>query len=51
MPFRYFPDTRTLHVVVRDAECASSVPVTEMVLVDFDADGEVIAVTIEGVDP
>lgn len=49
---RYFADTRTLHISLSDEPCTSSIPVADAVLVDLNAEGRVIAVTVEGVpDP
>ena len=47
MQIEYFPDTDTLAVVLRTAESADAAEVAPDVVLDYDAPGDVIGVTIE----
>ena len=47
MKVRYFPDTDTLLVSFSDSKVADTRDLNEDVLVEFDADGRVVSMTIE----
>ena len=47
MQVEYFPDTDTLTIALRTAESADAAEVAPDVVLDYDADGNVIGVTIE----
>ena len=47
MDIRYFQATDTLLVVFSDRQIAETRDVNEDVLIEFDADGKIVSVTIE----
>ena len=47
MDIRYFQGTDTLLVVFSDRQIAETRDVNEDVLIEFDADGKIVSVTIE----
>ena len=47
MTFEYHPDADTLYIALRTAESADAAEVAPDVVLDYDADGSVIGVTIE----
>ncbi len=47
MKIRYFPDTDTLWIELRDALIAETRDLDENTLVDVDANGQVCAITVE----
>ncbi|NWG73192.1 MAG: DUF2283 domain-containing protein [Rubrivivax sp.] len=47
MRVRYFEDTDTLYIELRDATVAETRDLDENTLVDVDADGRMVAITIE----
>ncbi len=47
MKVRYFPDTDTLHIQLRDAGVAETREVDENTLFDIDGEGNVCGITIE----
>ena len=47
MKLKYFADTDTLYVVFNHREIVETVDVNENALVDLDADGNVVALTLE----
>jgi uncharacterized protein YuzE len=44
---RYFEDTDTLYIELRDGDVAASRDLDENTLIDVDADGRLVAITIE----
>jgi uncharacterized protein YuzE len=47
MKIKYFSDTDTLYIVLRQAEVVETRDLDENTLVDVDADGEICSFTIE----
>ncbi|HMT20712.1 MAG TPA: DUF2283 domain-containing protein [Promineifilum sp.] len=47
MIIKYFPDTDTLYVAFADRPIAETVDLNERTLLDLDADGNVVALTLE----
>ena len=47
MRARYFPDTDTLLIDFADREVAETTDINENVLVELDADGSLVSMTIE----
>ena len=47
MKIKYFQDTDTLHIKFRASEVAETKNFDEITLLDFDANGQVCAITIE----
>lgn len=47
MTFEYFPDTDTLYIALRPGQSADADEVAPDVVLDFDAAGHVIGMTIE----
>lgn len=47
MKLRYFEDTDTLHIELRDAAVADTRDLDESTLIDVDDKGRLIAITIE----
>ncbi len=47
MKVRYFEDTDTLYIELRDGDVAASRDLDENTLIDVDADGRLVAITIE----
>lgn len=47
MKIRYFSDTDTLYVVFNDREIVDTADLNENTLVDLDADGNIVALTLE----
>ena len=47
MKLRYYPDTDTLSIGLKDALSANTEEITHDVVVDFDADGDVISIDID----
>ena len=47
MTIRYFEDTDTLHVLFKDAEVQETRDLDENTLVEFDARGNLVSMTIE----
>ena len=47
MKVQYFEDTDTLYIEFRDNDIAESNDLNENTVMDFDADGNVCAITIE----
>lgn len=47
MRIRYFPDTDTLWIELRDSEVAATRDLDESTLVDLDRDGNICAITVE----
>jgi uncharacterized protein YuzE len=44
---RYFEDTDTLYIELRDGDVAATRDLDENTLIDVDADGRLVAITIE----
>jgi uncharacterized protein YuzE len=47
MTFEYFPDTDTLYIAFRPGPGADAAEVAPDVILDYDADGNVIGITVE----
>lgn len=47
MTVEYYPDTDTLYVALRPGPSANAAEVSPDVVLDYDADGHVIGVTVE----
>ncbi|HNS40127.1 MAG TPA: DUF2283 domain-containing protein [Promineifilum sp.] len=47
MIIRYFPDTDTLYLAFTEREVAETVDFNEDTLLDIDADGNIVAITVE----
>lgn len=47
MTFEYFPDTDTVYIALRPGPGADAAEVSTDVILDFDAEGNVVGVTIE----
>lgn len=47
MTFEYYPDTDTLYIALRPGPSADAAEVAADVVFDFDAEGNVIGMTIE----
>ena len=47
MKLKYYPDTDTLHIELRDAAVAETRDLDEDTLLDIDRDGNVCGITIE----
>jgi uncharacterized protein YuzE len=47
MKVKYFIETDTLHIKLNDREAAQTTELNENVLVDLDAEGKVVGLTIE----
>ena len=47
MTFEYYPNTDTLYIALRSGPSADAAEVVDDVVFDFDADGNVIGMTIE----
>ncbi len=47
MKIRYFPDTDTLYINLRDKPSAETEEISEEVIVNFDAEGSVVGITID----
>ena len=47
MTFEYYPDTDTLYIALRSGPGSDATEVAPDVVLDFDADGNVIGITIE----
>lgn len=47
MKIRYFPDTDTLYINLRDKPSTETEEISEEVIVDFDAEGSVVGITID----
>lgn len=47
MTFEYYPDTDTLYIALRPGPSADAAEVADDVVLDFDAEGNVIGLTIE----
>lgn len=47
MTFEYYPDTDTLYIALRPGPSADAVEVAPDVVLDFDAEGHVIGMTVE----
>lgn len=47
MKLRYFPDTDTLYINLKDKPSTESEEIAAEVIVDFDAEGEVVGITID----
>jgi uncharacterized protein YuzE len=47
MTIQYFEDTDTLYVVFKDAEVQDTTDLDENTLVEFDAQGNLVSMTIE----
>jgi uncharacterized protein YuzE len=48
MKLNYFPDTDTLYIDLSDAPSVESEAFNESLVVDFDAEGKPVGITIEG---
>jgi len=47
MTFEYFPDTDTLYIALRPGPSADAAEVAPDVVLDYDADGGMIGLTVE----
>ena len=47
MTFEYFPDTDTLYIALRKGQSADTTEVERDLLLDYDAEGHIIGLTIE----
>lgn len=47
MIIRYFPDTDTLYLAFTEREVAETVDFNEDTLLDIDADGNIVGITVE----
>ena len=47
MRFEYYPDTDTLFIALREGPGADAAEVAPDVVLDFDAQGQVIGITVE----
>ena len=47
MRIQYFEDTDTLHIALKEAEIAETKDLDENTLVEFDAHGNLVSITIE----
>lgn len=47
MTFEYYPDTDTLHIALRPGPSADAAEVAPDVVLDYDAEGGVIGLTVE----
>ncbi len=47
MHIRYFTDTDTIHIELTNSPVVDTLEFNEQTLVDLDADGNVVAITIE----
>ena len=47
MQIRYFSDTDTIHIELTNNPVVDTMDINEQTLVDLDADGNVVAITIE----
>ena len=47
MKIRYFPDTDTLHIALADRVSSSSEAISDNLIVDFDAEGKPVGLTLE----
>jgi uncharacterized protein YuzE len=47
MKVQYFPDTDTLHLTLQDEPSVESEEVSPDIILDFDANGNVIGITID----
>ena len=47
MKIRYFPDTDTLYIALAERDSSSSEAISDNLIVDFDAQGRPVGVTLE----
>ncbi len=47
MKIRYFPDTDTVYIELTDKEVLETSEINENAIVDLDADGNLVAITLE----
>ena len=47
MTFEYYPDTDTLYIALRPGPSADAAEVSPDVVLDYDAEGDVIGLTVE----
>ena len=47
MKIRYFPDTDTVNIELTDKEVLETSEINENAIVDLDADGNLVAITLE----
>jgi len=47
MKLRYFPDTDTLYINLKERPSTESEEIAPEVIVDFDSDGDVVGITID----
>lgn len=47
MKIRYFPDTDTVYIELTDKEVRETSEINENAIVDLDADGNLVAITLE----
>ena len=47
MRIRYFPDTDTVHIGLTEKEVVETQDINENAIVDLDADGSLVAITLE----
>lgn len=47
MTFEYYPDTDTLYIALRKGPSADAAEVAPDVVLDYDAEGDVIGMTVE----
>ena len=47
MKIRYFQDTDTLHIALADRVSSSSEAISDNLIVDFDAEGKPVGLTLE----
>ena len=49
MKFKYYPETDTLYVELRGTPSAESEEIAEGIVVDYDENGEIVGIEVEGV--
>lgn len=49
MKFKYYPDTDTLYIEIKDIPSVESEEISEGIVLDYDKDGNIVGIEIEGI--
>ncbi|GAB6072042.1 DUF2283 domain-containing protein [Venenivibrio stagnispumantis] len=49
MKFKYYPETDTLYIETKDVQSVESEEILEGIVLDYDEDGNIVGIEIEGI--
>lgn len=49
MKFKYYPDTDTLYIEIKEIPSVESEEISEGIVLDYDKDGNIVGIEIEGI--